>query len=181
MTRGKQTDLASALQSLSRRLDRRSHGRYLQEQVVAAWRSIAGRSVSEHTTRAHIRGGELVVHVDSPVWATELSALAGPYTEAMNEALGRSVVKSIRFAVSRRVETDRSWDAEDRRITEGVNAERVILVPLSEHEKAQVIDSASSIRDEELREAVIRATIAGMEWQKGREHAKTREAAPEGL
>lgn len=181
MTRGKQTDLASALESLSRRLDKKSHGRFRQEQVIDAWRSTAGPSVYEHTTRAHLRGGELVIYVDSPLWATELSALAGPYTDAMNEALGKTLVKSVRFAVSRKVEIDRRDRREDTRVTDGALHDRPPRIPLEDHERAQVIESASSIRDEQLRHAVIRATIAGMEWQKGRKHAKEPETPPDGF
>jgi predicted nucleic acid-binding Zn ribbon protein len=53
--------------------------------VLGAWSTVAGESVCSHTTGAHLRRGELVVYVDSPVWATELSALSEPYRVAINE------------------------------------------------------------------------------------------------
>lgn len=181
MRKGKQTDLARALDALSRRLDRRGGGRYLQERAARAWESVAGPMVTSHTTRAHLRGGELVVFVDAPIWASELSALAGPYIESLNQELGEVAVKSIRFSVSRRTEQDRLHHPtrQGPDVPEGVEA--IEPVPLTEVERAQVEASTATIPDEQLREAVVRATVVGMEWEKGRRAASKAQKPRDGL
>lgn len=181
MRKGKQTDIGKALDSLARGLDRKGHGRLLQAGILPAWEKVAGPMVAEHTAKAHLRGGELMVYVDSPVWATELSALAGPYRDAINEEIGRNVVRSVRFAVSAKVDRERAHRRREAETDAGRAEERVTPVALSEAELAQVRESAATIPDERLREAVLRATVAGMEWEKGRKAAKSRQEPPHGL
>lgn len=179
--KGTQRPLSAAIEGLERRLDKASAGRFLQVRVADAWQHVVGRTVAEHTTDVFLRAGELVVHVDSNVWASELSSLTGPYITALNAELGRDLVTSIRFTVSRKV--------RQRQLEEQAREERDALyapnpsaaIPLTPAERAQVEASAASIDDEELREAVVKATIASMEWRKGQRAAKSGEAPREGL
>lgn len=180
MRKGRQTDLKRELASLSRRIDSKQGG-LLQLKVKQAWSDIAGPTVLSHTTGAHLRGNELVVFVDSGLWATELSALSGRYLEALAEKLGPNLVRSVRFSVSRKV-------AEEFRIgqqEEAALAERtrdvVQPVPLSESERSQVEASVAAIPGESLRQAVLRATIADLEWKKGLGVAKEPQGRPEDL
>ncbi len=181
MRKGRQTDLAGALGALTRRLDRGGGGRLMQVRVAEAWGRIAGETVADHTARAHLRNGELVVYVDSPIWATELSALAGPYAEALNEELGHNTVKAVRFAISQRVERERRQAAAEPAEDARYLTDEFEPAPLSEVERAQVEASAASIPGEALREAVIKATVAGMEREKGRRAANERQEPRDGL
>jgi len=179
--KGRQVEFGSALESLERRLDRTSGGRYVQVRVADAWEAVAGPTVADHTAGVFLRGGELVVQVDSSVWATELSALAGPYTEALNSHLGKDLVTTIRFTVSRRVKEARRHEEVQEEQDEFYAADPSRAVPLTEAERAQVEASAASIEDEELRKAVVKATIASMEWRKGLSEVKTRQEPRQGL
>lgn len=176
MVRGKQVDLGSALQGITRRLDHRSGGGFAQLRVVRAWAKVAGDLVDSHTTDIHVREGELVVLVDSPAWATELSALSAQYQEAINKEIGERVVKSMRFAVSKKVSDRRRSEVAEEEAEKERERDMVESVPLSETELAQVTESVSAIPDEELRQAVLRATVADLEWKKGIATAKRREA-----
>jgi hypothetical protein len=173
------SDIFDELSRMISKLDRRSGGAYRQARAAWAWTEIAGPAVASHTTGAHLRGDELVVFVDSPVWAAELSALAEPYRLAINEALGQETVRSVRFSVSRKVEGERLREQQERQAEEYQRRDAVESVPLTEQERAQVIASAEAIPDDELREAVIRATIADLEWKKGLRAAKRREGPPQ--
>ena len=71
-----------------------------------AWEESAGQQVAGITRGLALRGAELVVTVDNPVWAQELSLLAEKYRDPLNEALNRELkeenlnpIKSIRFRV----------------------------------------------------------------------------------
>jgi hypothetical protein len=168
------TDLSAGLDRLSKRLNK-SGGGLRQIRVHQAWQTVAGPTVVGHTTGAHLRAAELVVYVDSPVWATELSALREHYREALNASLGEDLVTTVRFSVSRKVDASaRLVHAESEREQEE-KVDVVSSVRLSAQERAQVEASASVIVDEELREAVVRATVADLEWKKGISAAKSSE------
>ena len=165
-------NLGDELSKLTTRLDRKSGGAYLQATVSRAWAKVAGDSVVAHTTGAHLREGELLVYVDSPVWATELSALSEPYRVALNEEIGEQAVRTVRFSVSRKVQFKVEEDLNEREAAKERESDKVPSIPLSKQEKEQIEASASSIPDLELREAVVRATIADLEWKKGLKAAK---------
>jgi len=175
------TGLADELDRLSKRLSGSGGAGLKQVLVHKAWSAVAGPSVLEHTTGAHLRASELIVYVDSPLWATELSALAEHYRQAVNTELGEDLVTGVRFSVSKKVEESARLvrvEAEDT--SEKVSAQ-VPSIPLSAQERAQVEASAAVIEDEQLREAVIRATVADLEWKKGIQAAKTGERPPESV
>lgn len=172
--KGRQTQLATGLDRLAVKFNKVNEGALDRSRVATAWGQVAGETVSGHTTGAHLRQGELLIYVDSPVWATELSALSEPYRVAINEHMGRNLVRSVRFAVSRKVEQEREWARRDDERTEFYAQDKVESVPLTDNERAQVEASAKSIPDAELREAVIRATVADLEWKKGIRAARSR-------
>lgn len=165
--KGSQSSLASSLERLIGKLDRSSGGYYLQTRVMAAWDKVAGPAVAAHTTGAHLRNGELVVQVDSNLWATELSALAGHYAESMNSELGKRLVRSVRFTVTREAHQRRIALQEELDDQRPSKEPAPIIRSLSAAEKAQVEASVASISDKDLREAVLRATIAHLERIKG--------------
>ena len=84
------------------RLDRTGEGA-ARARAVSAWRAVAGDEVAAHARGFALREKELLVFVDSPVWANELSVLSEPYRVAVNERLGKELVDTIRFSVSRKV------------------------------------------------------------------------------
>lgn len=178
---GKQVDLGSALGRLMGGLDRKTRGGWRQSRVARAWEAIAGPTVLSHTAEPYLREGELVIAVDSSAWAAELSALAGMYLERMNEEMGEEAVRSVRFTVSRKVQVKKERETAEEQTDRFYAPEDVVPVPLSATELAQVQDSAAQIADPDLREAVIRATVADLELKKGRKAASVREKPRDGL
>jgi len=152
---------------LVRKLDRKGGGAYLQTKVGQAWTQIAGSAVVSHTTGAHIREGELVVFVDSSLWATELSALSEHYRESVNKELGEELVKAVRFTVSKNVAKEKRIERVLTESEEYLTEDKVEPVALTANELAQIEASVSAIEDDELRRAVLRATVADLQWKKG--------------
>ena len=136
-------NLGDELSRLTARLDRKSGGAYLQATVSRAWAKVAGDSVVGHTTGAHLREGELLVYVDSPVWATELSALSEPYRVALNEEIGEQAVRTVRFSVSRKVQFKVEEDLSEREAAKERESDKVPSVPLSD---AEIQESSTSLR-----------------------------------
>jgi hypothetical protein len=180
---GAPKDLGASLGNLVRSLDRASGGGWQQIRVNEAWSEVAGPTVMEHTADVHLRTAprELVVAVDSPVWATELSALSALYLEKLNEVLGQKAVKSIRFTVSRKVVSRREDQQSEAEHEEFYAPDPIEPAELSAVEVAQVEQSAAEIPDEELRRAVVSATLKDLALKKARRMAKSRQTPPQGL
>lgn len=175
MRRQQGTSLNDVLADIASRLDSKSGGKLSQSKAIRAWEKVAGERVLAHTTGAHLRQGELVIFVDSPAWATELSALSERYREAMAEELGENLARGVRFSVSSRVERVRQEERDEEEGERFYQPDHEEAIELSPEERAQVEASAAVIPDEELREAVVRATVADLQWKKGTAAAKRRQ------
>lgn len=157
---------AGVARSLLSRLDRTGEG-FERAKAVSAWTDAAGAEVATHARGFALREGELLVFVDSSVWANELSALSEHYRAAVNERIGKETVRSVRFSVSKMVVEERWWEAAESRAEGERDAERVPPVEANTTERDQIRMMASAIHDEKVREAVIAAAIRDLEWRKG--------------
>ncbi len=142
-------------------------GRRFAGRAAEAWARAVGDEIAKHTAGSALREGELVVFVDSAVWANELSVMAEQLRGRVNEELGEDMVRSVRFAVSRKASEERERRAAEEQ-HEAINGPDVAdAVGLTEQERMQVEHVASSIDDEGLREAAVRAMTRHLEWKKG--------------
>ena len=164
---GKQTELGSALKATLRRLDRRNGAASASARVLMAWEGVSSGVMSAHTTGAHLREGVLIVFVDGNSWATHFSAMSEQYRKAVNEALGQELVSAVRFIVSRKVSDQHRLRRAEEETEEFYREDSAEPLPLTEIERAQIEASVAEIPDEELREAVLRATVKDLEWKKG--------------
>jgi hypothetical protein len=103
--------------------------------------------------------------------------LSEHYRAAVNERLGKEVVSSMRFAVSKRVAEDRSIESEDAAAEESLAREQAAPVPLTQTEHEQLALMASAVKSERLRETVIAAATAHLQWRKGIEARNAAEKA----
>ena len=172
---GKQVQLGDSLHAMIGRLDRKTGGGALSARAGSAWLAVAGPTVLKHTTGAYLKEGTLIVYVDSPAWATELSAMSEQYRTAINTEIGQELVSAVRFTVSRKVVAEHRIVQTAQETEEFYREDDVPSVELSSTEYDQVVDSVAPIEDEELREAVLRATVKDLEWKKGIEAHKSRE------
>jgi len=177
MSRLRRTEsIGSIANSLWGRLDRTGEVAG-KARAIAAWRTVAGDEVAAHARGFALRDRELLVFVDSPVWANELSVLSENYRVAVNERLGKELVGSIRFTVSRKVEEGLADDAEDDRRDEAVRRDLVRPIKATEAEVEGVQRMAATVGNPALREAVIAAAVAHLEWRKGIEARNAAETA----
>jgi hypothetical protein len=160
-----QTGVGRAARALLGRLDR--GGNMERAEAVSAWKQAAGEDVSSHAMGFTMRGDELVVYVDSSVWASELSSLSEQYRTAVNDVLGRDLVGRLRFTVSKKVSEQKAWAEARRQERDAARPEQVQPVPLDEGERLALEETAAAIHDPELREAALRAAIRDLEWKKG--------------
>lgn len=177
--KGRQTDLGPALDSILRRLDRGTRGAYTSARVIQAWEAVAGGMALAHTTGAHVREGVLTVYVDGNTWATQLAAMGEQYRSAVNGEIGQELISAVKFTVSRKVADEHKLRRVEADTVDFYRADETEAVALTPSELAQVEASVGEIPDEELREAVLKATVKDLEWKKGISAANGRQRPPQ--
>lgn len=132
------------------------------------WEKVVSEEVLNHTDTVIFdrKKGEMVVYVDSQIWAAELTAQKELYRMRINHHYGDDTVNEIRFRISREVKRNK----EIRRIEKEDPYYRIDNVPsvsLTEEELEKAEDSVSGIKDLKLRKALLKAMIKDLEWKKG--------------
>jgi hypothetical protein len=175
--RGTQGDLKGMADAYLGRLDPK--GKRFGSRATSAWNRVVGEEISRHTTGSALRDGELLVYVDSAVWANELAAMSEHLRERLNEEMGEALVRSVRFAVSRKVAEQRKEREAEEQIHAHYAKDDVESVALTEQERLQVEYMTAAIADEGLRDAAVRAMTRHLEWKKGTRARNGRQASSE--
>lgn len=68
-------------------------------QLVKDFGKIAGEKIAQHAQAYKTGEGILYVLVDSPSWMNQLYLIKDEVVKKMNDAIGRNVVKDIRFSL----------------------------------------------------------------------------------
>jgi hypothetical protein len=63
------------------------------------WLEVAGDNLAAHARPTKLAGGTLVIAVDDPAWATQLTWLEGDLVARCNEVLGAVAVTATRTVV----------------------------------------------------------------------------------
>jgi hypothetical protein len=174
MRRAREESVAGLARGLIEGIDATGGGRERAD-LIRLWRIVAGPEVYSHARGFALRGGEMVVFVDSSTWATELAAMSEHYLAAMQTGAGRGSVTSLRFTVSKQVSEEKANDEEDER--ESATEPPATPRAASEHERQQIQAMAAGVHDPALREAAVAAAIAQLEWRKGIEARNAAERA----
>lgn len=136
--------------------------------AVNAWPDVVGDEVARHTHGFALRGdGELVVFVDGAAWANQLSLMADEIQQRMNEHLGETGVRSLRFTVSKNVNERVTWEAHIDAAEDFYTPDEHTPVSLDPVELEQARHVAAAVRDPELRETALRAMVKDLELKKG--------------
>jgi hypothetical protein len=121
--------------------------------VVAAWPGAVGEQIARNAWPARIaRDGTLHVSVSSSTWAFELVQLAGEIAARLQQALGETAPRRLRFAPGPVPEAPAKGE-------KGVKKERK---KPSQAERRQAERLASEIDDEELRKLVAKAAAESL-------------------
>lgn len=143
------------------------HGKRFESQAVSIWPEVAGAEINKHTRGFAMRDGELVVFVDSPAWANELSLMGERLRDGINSKTGTSEVRSIRFTVSKKVKEGQREETTRLDTEEHYAPDVTPSVALSEDELNQARYIAGAVPDPDLRERALRVMIKDLERKKG--------------
>ncbi|MHB1135860.1 MAG: DciA family protein [Coriobacteriia bacterium] len=136
--------------------------------VVGVWSEVVGADIARHTQGFAFREGrELVVFVDTPTWANELSLMSADLMRRINSRIGEESVTSLRFTVSKRVATERVWSAAIEQSEAAYEPDQVEPSDLSDVEQDQAAHVAAVINDPELREIALRVMLKDLALKKG--------------
>lgn len=84
--------------ALQESLERQGLVRRIREQeVLQRWDELVGTAIANHAQPTRLRNGVLWIEVRDAAWRQELTMMRNGLVEKINDALGTSVVKDIRF------------------------------------------------------------------------------------
>ena len=141
-------------------------------QIQEAWQRVAPNTMLDHTDNVVMskkKSGAIVVFVDSPHCAAELSMSKEYIRQMMEHELGYPVT-DIFFIVSKNTGIRKSFTKQEQEIPWYKDESKPI--PLDEKELAYVRMSVEGIEDEKLKESLFNAFVNDMEWKKGIKAAK---------
>jgi len=137
-------DLFRALPKLLREFEDTEQVR--EAVAFAAWRRVAGASLSEHAVPFRLFNKHLIVAVADKMWKRHLESLSGQMIFKLNSILGQAVVTYIEFRIDEQtVQNERAKNRETQ-----ISDEEQIEIALEEvTPKLRV--SADAIKDDNLR------------------------------
>lgn len=188
-------DLGAEIQRMMRKLEYANPELSDTARIQKAWSVSMDSTVLSHTDAVFVvpdsNGEDVIIYVDTPIWATELNMQVELMRLKLNitlnkmlEAEGklpeqhdenalfdmqtREQVKRLRFVTSKQsYRPRRSQQTAAEQMEESDELAGVEPVPLTEQEIQQLQEIVAAIENPELRKAAFEAAKANMELQKG--------------
>ena len=114
--------------------------------VFAAWKRIAGETLSEHTVPFRLFNKHLIIAVADKMWKRHLETLSGQMIFKLNSALGQAIVTFIEFRIDEAtLEAERAKYRKNQMTDE---QQREIAL---EEVTPKMRQSADAIKDDNLR------------------------------
>ena len=178
-------DIGSEIEGVVRSLQRDNPDLSATARVKRAWSLSVDKRIAEHVTAVFVvpntAASEVIVYVDSSIWATELNMQSELLRLNLNIELNKDAdessnvmrkaeqVEKLTFKVSKE-----QYVARDRRLTtlqlleaEDEDYRKAQPVALDEEELSGLEEALSHIENDQLRDTAYAAAKANLEWQKG--------------
>lgn len=178
-------DIGSEIEGVVRSLQRNNPDLSATARVKRAWNLSVDKRIAEHVTAVFVvpntAASEIIVYVDSSIWATELNMQSELLRLNLNIELNKDAdepsnvmrkaeqVEKLTFKVSKE-----QYAARDRRFTtlqlleaEDEDYRKAQPVALDEEELSGLEEALSHIENDQLRDTAYAAAKANLEWQKG--------------
>lgn len=188
-------DIGSEIEGVVRSLQRNNPDLSATARVKRAWNLSVDKRIAEHVTAVFIvpntAASEVIVYVDSSIWATELNMQSELLRLNLNIELNKDVnepsnvmrkaeqVEKLTFKVSKE-----QYVARERRLTtlqlleaEDEDYRKAQPVALDDDELSGLEEALSHIENDQLRDTAYAAAKANLEWQKGVDSFKNQRPA----
>ena len=176
-------DIGAEIQGVVSSLQRNNPDLSATARVKRAWNLSVDKRIAEHVTAVFIvpntAASEVIIYVDSSIWATELNMQSELLRLNLNIELNKDIdanvarkaeqVEKLTFKVSKE-----QYVARERRLTtlqlleaEDENYRKAQPVALDDDELANLEEAVAHIENDQLRDTAYAAAKANLEWQKG--------------
>lgn len=178
-------DIGSEIEGVVRSLQRNNPDLSATARLKRAWNLSVDKRIAEHVTAVFVvpntAASEVIVYVDSSIWATELNMQSELLRLNLNIELNKDAdepsnvmrkaeqVEKLTFKVSKE-----QYAARERRLTtlqlleaEDEDYRKAQPVALDEEELSGLEEALSHIENDQLRDTAYAAAKANLEWQKG--------------
>lgn len=178
-------DIGSEIEGVVRSLQRNNPDLSATARVKRAWNLSVDKRIAEHVTAVFVvpntAASEVIIYVDSSIWATELNMQSELLRLNLNIELNKDAdepsnvmrkaeqVEKLTFKVSKE-----QYAARERRLTtlqlleaEDEDYRKAQPVALDEEELSGLEEALSHIENDQLRDTAYAAAKASLEWQKG--------------
>lgn len=158
------SSLASVLDGVLDRMGLR-HG-LMEHRALAVWAECIGPSLAGRTAAIHVRQGVLLVAVDSPAWASELSRRKKELLGRLATRLGERVIMDIRF---KNANPRAAGETQTGYQGEGPRAGAVSDQALTAADLETIKEFSAMVEDGAMRESVGRLRAAALRlehWKK---------------
>ena len=178
-------DIGSEIEGVVRSLQRNNPDLSATARLKRAWNLSVDKRIAEHVTAVFVvpntAASEVIVYVDSSIWATELNMQSELLRLNLNIELNKDAdepsnvmrkaeqVEKLTLKVSKE-----QYVARDRRLTtlqlleaEDEDYRKAQPVALDEEELSGLEEALSHIENDQLRDTAYAAAKANLEWQKG--------------
>ena len=149
---------------------------YRALQIQRTWEKIAPPEVLAHTDNVFLLKKndvkQMIVYVDSSLWAAELNAQKLKFKIKMENELGEGPIDEIKFMPSSITYKKKEFRKQSELPPSYIDNVKTVL--LTEEERLKIHQEAAVVENVRLREALINARIKDLEWKKGIEAAKRR-------
>lgn len=138
---------------------------YRTYDALAHWSDIVGKQVAQVARPLRVDADTLWVAVKSHAWAQELNFQKRVILQRLNERAGEERFKDIRFTVRANLPSS-VFASEGAGTAQGEKPAPAEAPPVSEAELAQIESRVASVGDPVLRDALRRAQLATLRYQK---------------
>ncbi|HYA88920.1 MAG TPA: DUF721 domain-containing protein [Nitrospirota bacterium] len=119
-------------------------GRLHEYRIFGQWERCVGAMIAHHAQPQSVRGGRLLLIVDSPAWMQQLTLLKPEIIEKLNTSLGRAAIKDITLKLGEVMEDHECMPEE------------AAATPLGPDERATIEQYVAKIADGATRDAIRR-------------------------
>lgn len=168
-------NLASEIKGFMEGLERSNPDLSATARVKRAWNVVVDEHVREHVNAVFVvpntNASEVIIYVDTAIWAVELGMQEELLKLKMNIELQAEQIEKIKFFVSKEQYSggSKKRNTFDQLDEEEKKLKSVQPIELDEEELAPIQEAAAHIEDDRVRNAAYAAAKASLEWQKGLE------------
>ena len=120
--------------------------------MKACWSEIVGKNNAKHCGPAKLERRILTLQVDSSVWSNQFLYFKNQFIEKINSFMGVDYVKDIKFVLSKEFKNKIHYHVKTEK-----DSNKILIPELSEQEKKALFVKFSYIKNEKVRDAVIKA------------------------